>query len=424
MPDMAKRVLGIGPRVYLGDIYMALEREGHQCRVFALDPPERRAFGGILRPIEDWRAELDWVGRDGIILFEQVGQGAIQDALRAEGYRVIGGGAFGDRLELDRAFGQSALASAGLPVAASTAFPDGAAALDWLARHPGRYVLKHDNNARPTLVGEHPDGADIAYELGRSGPGGKFLMERLDGVEVGVGAYFNGSRFLRPACVDFEHKRFFPGEIGEMTGEMGTLASFEHAEALFAATLGRMEGRFAEAGHVGYVNLNLIADERGVWPLEFTCRFGNPGFAVLAALQTGGWGGVLAAMVDRHSTRIATAPGWSVAIVLTVPPFPGTAAATAGDDPPLFFHRTPEVDAANYHFVDMCRDGGQLLVHRRSGHAMIVTGIGPDVASAQEAARSRARNVIVPELRWRADIGDRFLERDRARLRSWGWLPD
>ena len=419
------RILGIGSRLYLGDIYLALRREGHEIRVFASDPPEERAFGGLLAPVEDWRRELDWAGRDGIVMFERVGQGAIQDALRKDGYRVIGGSAFGDRLENDRAFGQAVLREAGLPVAESLGFDSPALAAEWLARHPGRCVLKHDNGLGATFVGEHPAGADVAFQLRRAAPGRVLLMERLDGVEVGVGAYFDGTRFLRPACIDFEHKRFFPGEMGEMTGEMGTLASYEHSERLFAQTLDRIAPRLAAAGHVGYVNLNLIADARGVWPLEFTCRFGNPGFAVLAALQRDGWGDIFARMAEGGSERFATLPGWSVAIVLTVPPFPAVDAACGpDDDPPVFFHEPPsEAEAPHYHFVDMRREDGQLLVRRRSGHAMIVTGVGDTVPAAQDAARARARNVIAPELRWRSDIGDRFLERDEARLRALGWLP-
>jgi phosphoribosylamine--glycine ligase len=241
-------------------------------------------------------------------------------------------------------------------------------------------------------------------------------------VEVGIGAYFDGRQFLRPACIDFEHKRFFPGDMGEMTGEMGTLASYDGAGPLFEATLGRVAPLLAAAGHVGYVNLNLMVDERGPFPLEFTCRFGNPGFAVLAAMQADGWGDLLARMASGAGGRFRTVPGWSVAIVLTVPPFPAWTEAAPEEDPPVFFHTEPAADAVHYHFVDMRREGGQLLGRRRSGHLMIVTGTGTEVAAAQQAARARAANVVAPELRWRNDIGDRFLRGEAATLRRLGWL--
>ncbi len=429
------RILGMSQRVYLGDIYLALQREGHAVRVFATDTPDECAFGGLIDTVPDWRAELGWVGRDGIILFEGVRQGALQDELRAAGYRVIGSSAYGDRLENERDFGQAVLQDAGLSIAASQGFETHNAASRWLAAHPGRFVLKHDGGAHATFVGEHAQGADVAFCLRRrsgQGSGGRvLLMPRLDGVEVGVGGYFDGHAFLRPACIDFEHKRFFPGELGEMTGEMGTLASFEHAEALFAATLDRVAPQLARAGHRGYVNLNLIVNEAGLWPLEFTCRIGNPGFAVLAALQCAGWGDLLERMAGTGRGPVPVDSGWSVAIVLSVPPFPGwTATGAPEEDAPVFFHRAPTAgELARYHWVDMrcerggSQSGGQLLVHRRSGHAMIVTGTGSDVTAAQHAARTRARNVIIPELRWRADIGDRFLRGDAARLAALGWLP-
>ena len=419
------RVLALGTRVYLGDLYLSLMREGHEVRVFASDPPSRRAFGGIIEPVADWRDHLGWVGPNGVILFEGVGKGELQDQLRADGYRVIGGSALGDRLESDRAYGQSVLSHAGLPTAWSQGFDSPAAALDWLTAHPGSYVLKYDTGRYSTYVGEHPGGADLAFMLRRQPDAGRvLLMERLLGVEVGIGAYFDGQQFLQPACIDFEHKRFFPGDMGEMTGEMGTLASYEGAERLFAATLGRVAPLLKRAGHVGYVNLNLIVDERGPFPLEFTCRFGNPGFAVLAAMQSDGWGDLLERMAVGAGGRFATHPGWAVAIVLTVPPFPAwTDDADPATDPPLFFVGEPNaVEQPHYHFVDMRRDGAELLVHRRSGHAMIVTGTGSDVPSAQAAARARAANVVAPELRWRGDIGDRYLHGEGDTLHRLGWL--
>ena len=425
------RILAIGARIDLGDMYLALRREGHEVRVHASDPSYAGCFAGLLDPVPDWRAELGWVGRDGIVLFEKVGLGATQDALRAEGYRVVGGSALGDRLEYDRSFGQAVLHEAGLKLARVQGFAGPADAADWLRVHPGAYVLKHDNNARATFVGDHPQGLDVLFQLGRTPPGRVLLMEKLAGVEVGVGAYFNGQRFLAPACIDFEHKRFFPGELGEMTGEMGTLLSYEGADRLLDTVLRPLERRLAAGRHVGYVNVNLIANEQGLWPLEFTCRFGNPGFAVLAPLQPGGWGDLLLRMVSGNAARFATAqfatarfatvPGWCVGICLTIPSFPAeTPGADPAEDPPVFFLSEP--DPAHTHYADMRCEAGQLLARRRTGYALCVTGTGATVPDAQAAALARARQVVIPGLRWRTDIGDRFLAGEGERLRRLGWL--
>ncbi len=405
-------------------MYLRLLQEGHSVRVHAADPSYAGCFGGLIDPVSDWRSELGWLGRDGLVVFEKVGLGATQDALRAEGYHVIGGSQLGDRLEYDRAFGQAVLQEAGLPVVPSYAFDGPNEAAAWLRANPARVVLKHNNNARATFVGDHRDGADVLFQLSRAPPGRVMLMPWLEGVEVGVGAYFNGQRFLRPACIDFEHKRFFPGEMGEMTGEMGTLLSYEGADKLFAAALLPLERRLAEAGHVGYVNVNLIANEAGLWPLEFTCRFGNPGYAVLAPLQPDGWGDLLGRMARSDTERFAVLPGWSVGIVLTVPGFPQeTPDADPAADPPVFYHEPPSgTEAAHYHFADMRQEDGQLFARRRTGYAMVVTGAGATVPAAQDAALARARNVIIPGLRWRGDIGDRFLAGEGERLRTLGWL--
>ena len=336
------RVLGIGARVDLGDLYLTLMREGHEVRVHASEPAFAATFAGLVERVADWRAALSWVGRDGIVLFEKVGRGAEQDALRAEGYRVIGGSVIGDRLEYDREFGQEALRLAGLQTAPSHYFEAAPAAAAWLRAHPGRVVLKHFNNARATFVGDHAAGLDVLFQLGRAPAGAVLLMPRLEGVEVGVGAYFDGTHFLSPACIDFEHKRFFAGEIGEMTGEMGTVVSYRGSGRLMRATLQRLEGVFAAAGHVGYVNLNMIVNDHGLWPLEFTCRFGNPGFAILAPLQEAGWGDLFERMLRGGAKTFPTVPGYCVGVVLTIPPFPEERPEMpAESDPPVLFHVTP-----------------------------------------------------------------------------------
>jgi phosphoribosylamine--glycine ligase len=149
-------------------------------------------------------------------------------------------------------------------------------------------VFKLSASAGETFVSAFPDGRDVAALLKSRPPGSRepfVLMDHVSGVETGVGAYFNGDRFLMPACLDWEHKRFFAGDMGELTGEMGTVATFDGSQALFQATLAPLEPLLRAAGHVGYVNLDTIINADGIWPIEFTCRFGYPGFAVLEPLQ-------------------------------------------------------------------------------------------------------------------------------------------
>ena len=63
-----------------------------------------------------------------------------------------------------------------------------------------------------------------------------------------------------------------------------------------------------------------------------------------------------------------------------------------------------------------------MVARRRTGYAMVVTGTGPTIQAARTAATARARNVCAPDLRWRTDIGDRFLDGEGEQLRALGWL--
>jgi phosphoribosylamine--glycine ligase len=428
----------------LGSMYLDLIRRGHDVRVFVGDPDAAAGtMDGLVATTADWRPELDWIraaGGDGFVLFETAAHGPLQDQLRADGFQVIGGSAYGDRLETDRAFGQSVMRQAGMRVAATHDFAEFEAAIAFVRAHPRRYVYKPSGSglaSNRTFVAEMSDGRDLVAYLDlqrRSWPAGQpvslVLMNRLDGVEVGVGAYFDGERFLQPACLDWEHKRFFPGDLGELTGEMGTLVTYRGAEAIFAETLGRMQDSLRAGRYRGYVNINTIIDDEGVHPLELTCRFGYPGFAILQPLQLCGWEELFRRMVRPRSDAGYAAPfrsaaDYAIGVVLTVPPFPyATGYDRLSKGLPILLHDDlTEEDRAHLHYGEMALVGGQLVTSGSVGYVMVVTGCGATPADARAAAYRRIAGVCVPNGRYRRDIGERFIDHDAARLRAWGWLP-
>jgi phosphoribosylamine--glycine ligase len=429
------RFLGVTETCDLAALYLRLQDEGHQVRVAISEPGARGTLAGMVEQVSDWRAELEWVREaegEGVILFEAVseGFGALQDKLRADGFQVIGGSALGDKLENDRAYAQALLAQHGFPAGHVHEFTDAREADTFVQRHPGRYVLKFsgpDFASSDNYVGRLEDGRDVRAMLRhRARAAARFiLMDFIDGVEMGVGAYFDGERFLRPACLDWEHKRFFAGDMGELTGEMGTVATFQDSDAFFGRTLGLLEPVFRGCGHVGYINLNTIVNADGIWPLEFTCRFGYPGFAVLSPLQATSWSTLFKIMLGRSRAQFEALPGFSTGIVLTTPPFPYTRKDV--DEPiglPIIIDGAlSSDDRRNIHYGEIGSEGGELVTSGLYGWTMVVTGCGRSITEARDQAYARAKRVYIPNQRYRLDIGERLIRSDWAQLKSWGYLP-
>jgi phosphoribosylamine--glycine ligase len=74
-----------------------------------------------------------------------------------------------------------------------------------------------------------------------------------------------------------------------------------------------------------------------------------------------------------------------------------------------------------YHIEDVKQVNSQWLVAGTSGVILIVVGLGQTMKQAQSQVYSRIKNVMIPNMYYRTDIGDRWDE-DSDRLHNWGIL--
>ena len=426
------RFLGIGECADLASLYLRLARDRHEIRVFIGYPLCKDTLAGLIERVPNWESELDWIraaGQDGFILFENIGlgYGEIQDRLRREGLNVIGGGTYGARLENDRVYAQRVLAELGLVTPPIFEFSDVDEATRFIDQRPARYVLKSNGPDAPSFVGRHQMGADVRAMLvsGEKVVGPSFvLMEFIDGVEMGVGAYFNGEDFLEPACLDWEHKRFFPGDLGELTGEMGTVVTYSRTKRFFDRTLAKIAPLLRANSYCGYINLNTIVNQEGIWPLEFTCRFGYPGYAILDPLQKTSWANLFHDMRTRSALRFDTEPGFAVGIVITTPPFPysrDTVPVPVGL-PLLFEGDLSPAEQRHVHYGEVALRNGVLVTSGASGYTLVVTGTGQTIEAARDDANALAAKVVVANARYRTDIGTRLIKGEFARVEALGLL--
>jgi len=203
---------------------------------------------------------------------------------------------------------------------------------------------------------------------------------------------------------------------------MGTVVTYERTSHFFDLTLRKLEPVLRQNGYCGYINLNTIVNEHGIWPLEFTCRFGYPGFAILDPLQKIGWGDLFLSMIRKSATSFETAAGFAVGLVLTTPPFPYERSQVSElVGLPVLFDDGLTFEARRHlHYGEVGLEDGRLITTGVAGWTMVVTGEGSTIETAQKNAVELAGSVFAPNLRYRRDIGDRLIQGSFAKLEQLG----
>lgn len=451
--------------VYSVDLARRLKEEGHEVRLCFLDRDSSDVFDGIVEKVNDWRTltrKRDWV-----FVFEDTQKGRTQDALRREGKLVVGGSERGERLELDRAFGQEMCRKIGLPVVPYRDFRDFGSALAFVKENPKRWVMKKAGRVDMRLVdykGTEEDGRDVAARLeflkhhwNPKIPTHFQLQEFIDGVEVAVGAWFNGEDWVMPYNVNFEHQALMPGEIGPNTGEMfSTMWHLnDRTHRIFAETLEPVTQYLRDAKHMGYVDLNGIVNATGFHPLEWTVRFGMPALMLQYRLLAGRiplgefFDGMARGTLREHGYT----PEYCVGAAVTAPPFPFDGISEGlmrryqlllrryirkRSDPigflfnpkfsryaelsrgvPISFPNTPDF-LDHLHFLEVRRENGDLVTSGADGYCFIVTDTDPTPERAGKKVLDRIQHIHGLPWIYRNDLGQGETEKLR-KLNRYGY---
>lgn len=413
-----------------GDLAWNVKKEGHEVKAYIKAKGDADVYEGFIDKVDRWEDHVDWAD---VIVFDDVEFGEQAEKLRKKGKLVVGGSVYTDRLEIDREFGQAELKKYGVNILPSWNYTNYDEAIEFIKANPSRYVFKPSGNTPSggkglLFIGEEEDGKDLLEILDQNKKVWQKkapvfqLQKYVTGVEVAVGAFFNGHDFIKPINVNFEHKRIFPGDIGPFSGEMGTLMFWSEPNYLFNATLGRMLPALQESGYVGYIDINCIVNGRGMYPLEWTCRFGFPTIQIQSegiTLPAGEW---LYKLAKGEDFELKTKKGFQIGIRILVP----TYFAKSNDketvemyrDLPVLFKK-PNLEGI--HIEDIKLDEGVWRIAGESGVLLVVTGSGTTVEETQKQVYSRVGNIMVQNMFYRTDIGGKW-PTDSDKLHTWGYL--
>ncbi len=426
------RILFVSGVLIGSGLCQKLVSEKNDVKLYIHEEAWKTSLDGIVPKTNDWRAELEWVGMNGLIVFDDVSFGKEQDELRRKGYTVIGGSEGGDKLELDRRHFQEISDQFGIETLPSYDFATADEAIAFVKSNRDRWVVKQSTHlSYLNFIGKSETGSDVLRVLEQYKARGirpVHLQKFADGIEVGVARYFNGNDWVGPIEINHEHKMLHDGDIGPLTPEMGTILWYTDMEVrLFKEILNPLTPYLRKIDFRGDIDVNCIVTKDHAYPLEATPRFGNPSTEIQVILHNSPWSEFLYAIASGVQYALDYKKGYGIAVALVVPPFPyepdqdstnqqsplKVEIDTSGPSP---------VDMSHIHFEECSKIGDEYYWTGKYGAMLYATAHAETISEARESAYNRIQGIRVPKMHYRKDIGLRVEDHDILKLQEWKWI--
>lgn len=389
---------------------------------------------GLVERVSDWESEMDWAE-----LIVVIGNSTHTSKLVeyfGKGYPIFGTNQKSAELELDRGKGQEILKEYGVETIPYEVVESADDAISLVKETGVGYAMKPwGGDADKSMTCVAADADEAIYTLEKWKKDGLFkghlmMQEKIEGVEMGISGWFGPSGWNEALEESFEHKRFMNDDLGENTGEMGTVIRHVAKSKLFDMMLEPLTDYLHMCKFVGDCSVNCIITKKGApMPLEFTMRLGWPDFCIRQEVIKGDpleWMLDLLSGVDslRVSSEVA------VGVLMAYGDFPKC------KDPPDTWSGAPlrGITDENYnhlHFQQVMDGPAPLLIRNKitrprmaltaGPYVLVASGAGMTVRKAMKAAYSVADEIRWPgNVMYRTDIGKR-LEKDLPLIQRFGF---
>lgn len=417
----------------IGGLAYMMKKEGASVDLFVKDSFARKVMDGLVPHVETMEEGLK--KKPDFVLFDVNGDGKLADKIRKDGFKVIGGSSFADKLEFDRAYGAKVAKQYGIACPETTEFKNVEEAMAFVKKNNKAYAIKMDSNAggegASYVANDAADMIDYLQQQKESGKidGNTFIVqEKIDGSEVSTECWFSDGSPCFPSNSTWETKKLLAGELGVRTGcETSLVCHYEGDRAkLPDQTVLRLAPLLKYARYTGAFDVNAIVSEKDRKPyfLEFTPRFGYSAIYAYAAMLGMPVSQYLYQIVMRGTLKIPFKAKWSTALKVHIPPYPFTHDDDRVEREAYKPTESIRIKSKSTDFIPIDVKKGKKTEFETAGTMGIVgecLGRGDSIMSAWRASQKVFEDVKVPNKGGRLTDGIEDAWKRISKLRSWGF---
>lgn len=354
------------------------------------------------------RNEIDWT----FVGPEIPLANGIVDDFEKEGLKIFGPREAAAQIEGSKDFAKQLMDKYDIPTGSYKTFTDPNEAKDYIKSQGAPIVIKADGLAagKGVVVAETEDQAIEAVEdmlesnkFGQSGA--KVVIEEfLAGEEFSLLAFVKGA-YVYPMVISQDHKRAFDGDKGPNTGGMGAYSPVPQIPQSMVDTAVETVLKPAANGMLldgkeftGILYAGLIATTDGPKVIEFNARFGDPETQVVLPRLDSSLAQIIDDLLNDRVPQIEWNEDITLGVVVGADGYPND--YKKGMEIPKFDN--PDIQV---YYAGVAREDDKLV--SSGGRIFLVEASGNSLEDAQNKIYSALKEVSLPDMFYRNDIGDK-----------------